>query len=1774
MKRIKSMFLLVAVLLFGVFGVFTACNGGKVTISFETNGGGQIASVSVEKGSEYTLPDPEQRTGYSFEGWYLDSECNGEAVKTVKPESDVTVYAKWTQLYKLTLDAGDGKSNIESLYLKAGDSLTEKLAGIVPEIDADHQFGGWFRGNSALTANDKMPAEDLTVSARYKIKYTIHLFKQNLENDDYTAAEDFVGYEFAGRTPTYTEAGFKSDTSHEGYVGLKELTETVSENVFTLYLQRLTATLNLYSNNPDGGITESLTVEEKFGASIKLPTDSFGFTGYALIGWNKDGSSNVEYESSYIYDNLYNRDGETEPELYTVNEENVSLYAVWGKGYPDAFGSADVVYHFSEDDEAVYLYRDGVFFKGDYEGNNEFTLHPEGRTVEGRLESNGTFMFFNEARQNSVYNFYSIVIDEETNRIQSVIDPNITITLDEYNGITYVKRNTETQRDETSHGTYYLDENDYMVATFEDGGPMAGKTVTIYAHSISNRAIFEIRNDEDYELGILQRFVDETRYYSNNMYAVMFTGFGTAVMNTGSMPSIFYYQREGDEIKLLNSNGSVAMILRLMPDQTIMKGYYLYSEQFDHTYEGENGATLTLDGGYKAIYKNSNNETVEGNYMAYSVELGGYMIKLTIPDPQDPNKAPDYSFLIYAKEKPAAEEGADPEYEYTFETVLNSYSQYYYSLNGSEFYVPLLVMDDNGVNSMSLYGWDDDGNYKLFATGTYEQNKQEGYENTFLFTLKEFHPITGAQNPNYKFDFNVEQLESFVFGLFSRSQYNAYFLYSYTLKESEPSAYDKQYTNGAGDEKETLTLVSGFAFYKFPYVDDEGNTVKASIFGQYSLSDTIVTLASSSGTYYFEINEEDSTFINLRGLYGTIYSVDSNGNRDSGRALTFDGKGGVVYREGTTSYQGTYEQGPESDLTYFGDRYYIFRANEEDKEFKFMFYSSSSSAFFVIFDETLEGVYNAKANNGATLRLDGYAWCEYTDENGQTTDSICFYNDEMKMLIMIIDGAYRYIELDKEENTFELLGIEYSDFVLWFDNWTVRINVYFALDGKNHLTAYEWDGRLPLREQKVLDAQGTYEIDDNGTDEPDDDVYTFRFKDESRKLTGEEDVVIRGMLGVISLSSRNFRAILVEHIDREGTYVNPEDWSVIKLDSLGNATKTDKIGNSQTGTYTLIDDDMLFYSSNTESAIFILDAVKKTAVQKTYNTVSYYTEDFEALNFSSSGFAYILGEYCYYRIDGNKNVILYRRAQEGQTEGLTQYGFIKDNTIGTLTEETKKYTVNGQEKTFYKDDGFSVDFTRTKANDQDDTKNYPLNLLIEDEENDIPGIVGYLRNLNFGLPIGDGNFAVNGTITLEIDVKNESGEFTTGGTTYKSGEERDFPCTLVREVISEGDDSHVEFYLLFQSSGIATLRYDISAKYHGPEEIKDPENPKNTYTVDRARALTTLSSYNYLELYMMIYMYLGQSLPDTFGTITLGIEIDKDGTEKDKYISSAFDVDAGLTDYNGNLVQFTENAYTYTSESQMYTVDVKANDGFNYRLRFIVDAVQGMGTFGYRIYSFTRIQTFYADKDGKCYIGEEGKDLDEEPANAAYKIEIERLIATDTTSAPGSLMYVNLYEKKDDGYVRLDLNYGYYLDGNIYNIVREFEPDSDTDGIPDMTKITKTTLYKVELKEHNKDIVGGEDNRSVIEYYEGATLSVKELKTYYNEDKTEFVDIDEEAHEVVIFFRELLGSYYVFYVDGCTYDEGTDTYTVDTTYGERYTIKVNENDTVTITEIEDEEEEL
>ena len=138
--------------------LYPVWNTNKYTITFDTNGGSEIAPITQDYGTEITAPDSPTRKGYTFKGW------DKEIPKTM-PAENITVKAQWKiNQYTITFDTNGG-SEIAPITQDYGTEIT------APDNPTrkGYTFKGWDK-----EIPETMPAENMTVKAQWEInQYTI-----------------------------------------------------------------------------------------------------------------------------------------------------------------------------------------------------------------------------------------------------------------------------------------------------------------------------------------------------------------------------------------------------------------------------------------------------------------------------------------------------------------------------------------------------------------------------------------------------------------------------------------------------------------------------------------------------------------------------------------------------------------------------------------------------------------------------------------------------------------------------------------------------------------------------------------------------------------------------------------------------------------------------------------------------------------------------------------------------------------------------------------------------------------------------------------------------------------------------------------------------------------------------------------------------------------------------------------------------------------------------------------------------------------------------------------------------------------------------------------------------------------------------------------------------------------------------------------------------------------------------------------------------------------
>ena len=233
----------------------------QYTIAFDTNGGSEIAPITQDYGTEITAPDNPTRKGYTFKGW--DKE-----IPETMPAENITVKAQWEiNQYTIAFDTNGG-SEIAPITQDYGTEIT------APDNPTrkGYTFKGW---DKAIP--ETMPAENITVKAQWEInQYTI-TFDTN------------GGSEIAPITQDYgTEITAPDNPTRKGYTFKgwhKEIPETMPAENITVKAQWK---INQYTITFDtNGGSEIAPITQDYGTEITAP-DNPTRKGYTFKGWHKE----------------------------------------------------------------------------------------------------------------------------------------------------------------------------------------------------------------------------------------------------------------------------------------------------------------------------------------------------------------------------------------------------------------------------------------------------------------------------------------------------------------------------------------------------------------------------------------------------------------------------------------------------------------------------------------------------------------------------------------------------------------------------------------------------------------------------------------------------------------------------------------------------------------------------------------------------------------------------------------------------------------------------------------------------------------------------------------------------------------------------------------------------------------------------------------------------------------------------------------------------------------------------------------------------------------------------------------------------------------------------------------------------------------------------------------------------------------------------------------------------------------------------------------------
>ncbi len=333
----------------------------QYAVSFNTQGGSDVASQTVEHGKAATEPAAKPtREGYEFAGWYADAACTQEFDFTQAIKTNTTVYAKWAGLVTVSFDVAGG-SEVEDRTVAEGMTV----GGLPVPTREGYLFMGWYSGIDRVTSSTVIDRA-ATLTAHWK---PVSLEVRYM--DGYGAL--FTSTAEYGKAITPAAGPDKVGRTFVGWYNDKDCTELHD------FTQPLQGNVALYGKWDLNTYTVGFSAGKDAGDATGIPenkTVSYGETldepeapvrdGYVFKGWYTDEACTDKFDFGKAVSG------------------DVNLYAKWAKLVTVTFDAGEGSLAEGEQPSRTVeawiavgslprAVREGYSFDGWYDGNRQVT---------------------------------------------------------------------------------------------------------------------------------------------------------------------------------------------------------------------------------------------------------------------------------------------------------------------------------------------------------------------------------------------------------------------------------------------------------------------------------------------------------------------------------------------------------------------------------------------------------------------------------------------------------------------------------------------------------------------------------------------------------------------------------------------------------------------------------------------------------------------------------------------------------------------------------------------------------------------------------------------------------------------------------------------------------------------------------------------------------------------------------------------------------------------------------------------------------------------------------------------------------------------------------------------------------------------------------------------------------------------------------------------------------------------------------------------------------
>ncbi|MGI6787395.1 MAG: InlB B-repeat-containing protein [Acholeplasmataceae bacterium] len=373
----------------------------KFTVTFDHSYDVADATVKVNSGQKVTQPTDPTRSGYRFEGWYIDENLTSKYNFSEAITGDLTLYAKWTQVFAVTFKfnyTGSPADVVKNVDV-GGDVELPKTP-----TRTDYTFAGWYTDANFTQAFDNENIQASTTVYAKWIETSTTVFYDVTFKYNYTGAPvDVVQEVIAGGLATAV------NTTRAGYKFLGWYKEAALQNRFVLTTP-VESDLTLYAK---WAKTYKLTLNYNYEGAVNpnpmvvgeneaiTPPQNPARTGYTFAGWSNEalGLIGYNFESGIAADTTIYAQWS---KVNVFEAEDLDFDGFSGTGFSGAANGTDAITYDAEGKSGAsnnrfvtYLYVKGITLKfeiySDRAVNNvELILRVSGELKDFSIQSHKT----------------------------------------------------------------------------------------------------------------------------------------------------------------------------------------------------------------------------------------------------------------------------------------------------------------------------------------------------------------------------------------------------------------------------------------------------------------------------------------------------------------------------------------------------------------------------------------------------------------------------------------------------------------------------------------------------------------------------------------------------------------------------------------------------------------------------------------------------------------------------------------------------------------------------------------------------------------------------------------------------------------------------------------------------------------------------------------------------------------------------------------------------------------------------------------------------------------------------------------------------------------------------------------------------------------------------------------------------------------------------------------------------------------------------------------